>query len=138
MKDIRINAFFWNEGPEGPGWYLMATRSSMVVRRNGEGPTIQNVEEIIPRVRLSATEMEKFGQVCDNFAQNKPLNPTTPLASSTANWIETDTTLRVAIREGNEEAKAEIEEQIARVQREIGNLDILRQRAAEFDPEPEV
>lgn len=116
MIDIRLNMFYLQNGPEGPGWYLAGTRFIE-----------DRCEEIIPRVRLTAGEAEKFATVTDNFARGKPLN-------WTPNFIRVDTNLRNAIHEANEMAREELEGHIAWLQSQHDKLDILKARIAEFDP----
>lgn len=115
--DLRINVYLATDdgphAPEGPGWYILVND----VQR-----------QIVPYARLSASEMEKFGQVIDNFVKDKPKNWAT-------NGIRSDTTVRNAVREANEAAQKMLQEQIEYLKREASRLDILQARADEFHTE---
>jgi hypothetical protein len=106
--------------PEGPGWYLVATRK-------GDGVDVYT-DEVVPHVRLTADEMEKLGQVFDNFVKGKPQN-----WNPNPTFRRTDTTVRNAVREANQEVQEAIEAQIEYLKSAALTLEMLRARAAEFD-----
>lgn len=121
QNDVRLVLYFGTgEGalaaPEGPGWYLYATR-----------PTTQmgQTEEIIPHVRLPSSEAIQLAKVVDRFTQGKPLN-------YTSGAVQSNDSLEVAIATANEEAKALVQRELEEAQRQIHNLEVLKARAKEF------
>jgi hypothetical protein len=125
--DLRIILYFAVEGdaaPEGPGWYLAATRPGST----SMGAPLAT-EEIIPRVRLNATEASKIGKVLDNFTRNKPLNYS-PL------MIRSDLSLEAAVAEANTAGAAAVQEKLAQAEDLARQLELLRARAGEFAQPP--
>lgn len=116
---LRITAYLSTDtgshAPEGPGWYLLVTAAD-------------GAKQIVPHARLSATEMEKFGQVIDNFVKDKPKN--------WARDVErVDSSVRNAIREANEDAQKALQAKIEYLKQQAAQLDILQARADEFKSE---
>lgn len=128
--NLRINIYFAVDGdaaPEGPGWYLTATRPRAASTEIGQVIT----EEIIPRVRLSATEATKIGKVLDNFTKNKPLNYSPKM-------IRSDLSLEAAVAEANTSGGAAVRAKLAEAEQLARALDLLRERAGEFGQTEEV
>lgn len=129
VKDLRINLYLATEdgsfAPEGPGWYLTAAET---IRQD----STTEVREIIPHVRIPGTEMERLGQVLDNFAKGKPQNWTT-----SHGYTRLDVSLREAIRQANIVARDEINRRIEYLKSAQQQLEMLAARAEEFDLEKE-
>lgn len=128
--DLRIAIYFAANGggefaPEGPGWYLYVTR--IVPDDRLPQATTKHIEEIIPRVRLSAQEVLEFAPVVMDLANGKPLNWTTSTP-----YTRAEVSLHQAIDEENERARTLLEHEVAEAERAIQNLDILRRRVEEF------
>lgn len=119
MNDLRINIYLATvdgpSAPEGPGWYIAATRA----------PSNEIPHEIIPRVRIPGNDMEKLGQVLDNFVKGKPQNWSEGL-------IRDDISLREAIRQANISAREILENRIEFLKSAQQQLEMLAQRAEEF------
>lgn len=115
--------YFAEDGPhapEGPGWYLVITRQALA---QDDVPA----QEIAPHIRLSGDEMEKIGQVLDNFANGKPRNwRGTP-------FERVDMSIREAVRQGNQYIADRIRQRIIAVEQAVRNLDLLRKRHEEFE-----
>lgn len=118
--ELRTIMYFAIEGdaaPEGPGWYLAATRPL--------GPDTSAREEIIPRVRISAKDAIKIGKVLDNFTRNKPLNYSPLMTRS-------DLSLEAAIAEANTSGGQAVQAKLAEAEELARQLELLRARAGEF------
>jgi len=123
---LRVGLYFEPRGsanaPEGPGWYLYATR------QNEEG----HLAEIVPRVRLSSDEAIKFCKVVDNFSSGKPMN-----WSDAPNAVREDISVEQAAIDANEAGREVIRRELAYAEEAVQKLDALRRRAKEFGIEDE-
>jgi hypothetical protein len=129
--DLRIGIYWAVEGPqapEGPGWYLFATKATPGTASDPPG-----VEEIIPRIRLSMEEMTKVAKVLDNFAKDKPLNYT-----EHRGFVRSQDSLESAVVKANEEARGEVARRLEAAEALAREIQQLRARAAEFGVEPRI
>jgi hypothetical protein len=129
--DLRVGIYWAVEGPqapEGPGWYLFATKS--VVQLANPGQDMVAVEEIIPRVRISMDEMGKIARVLDNFTKEKPLN-----YSDGPGFVRSEDSLESAVAKANDVARAEVQRRLEAAEALMREIQQLRARAAEFKVE---
>jgi hypothetical protein len=130
--DLRIMMYFAIDGPsapEGPGWYLAATRP--VPNPNEVPVTAPRTEEIIPRIRLTAIDATKIGKVLDNFTKNKPLN-------YSPHMMRSNLSLEAAVAEANTAGGEAVRAKLAEAEDLARKLELLRERAGEFaGQEPE-
>lgn len=129
---VRVNLYFepldgQEHAPDGPGWYLLATRSG--AREDESGLKTLVVTEIIPRVRLTNAEAPKLAKVLDKFAEGKPLN--------WSNLPHEDISLEQAFLEAIEAGGEVVRQQLAEAENAVERLENLRRRAAEFAPPAE-
>jgi hypothetical protein len=122
MRDLRFLLYFADTGthaPEGPGWYLLASR-----KIGNENET----QEIIPHVRLTAEEVTRLGLIFDNIITDKPLN-----------WTEGDGyhkyegTVSEAVDAANKDAAAHVKQRLQDAENQILALEQLRERMKEFN-----
>lgn len=121
-EDLRIQIYFATEeaphAPEGPGWYVVATRPTSGI------PEVA-VQEILPRIRLNLKDVPKLAKVIDKFTEGKPLNWATDNHG--------DISLEQAVNEATDAGKEIIKQRLVEAEAAVQKLAELRARVEEFD-----
>jgi hypothetical protein len=119
ITDVRMQLYFepfdgQDHAPDGPGWYVAATRMSGA-----------DLSEIIPRVRLSNDEALKLASIADELTTGKPLNWNPNLTAE-------DISLEQAVAEATKAGTEIVRTELAYAEQAVERLANLRRRALEF------
>jgi hypothetical protein len=124
-QNLHIAIYFRSDegelSPEGPGWYILATRP-----RAPEVDHDTPVEDILPRIRLDNKDVPKIAKVLDNFAKGKELN-------WRPHYGRADISLEQAVVEATQAGREAIQRQLAEAEEAVRRLESLRARVEEFD-----